>query len=188
MELLMDPRQEGVPGIGSPANGKHAAEALLRELAVRSEPRLSGIARSCSSSSVGKSSERTNGVGSRSLIFGRNGAEALPRILPPSFLRFFCVHLSKNFRSFSTAFCQLMWEGFMCSLTIVATVQPGSVYAHAECFSSKYSGFSTADLLVSTMHPSSTISSRITCAFSRLNMMSNSHTFSKYLSNVSTSV
>jgi len=56
------------------------------------------------------------------------------------------------------------------------------------CFSIKYSGFRALNLLVSTIHPLRTISSRIKCAFSRLNMMSNSHTFSKYLSNVSTSV
>mmetsp|Transcript_1643 Transcript_1643/g.4999 ORF Transcript_1643/g.4999 Transcript_1643/m.4999 type:complete len:275 (-) Transcript_1643:214-1038(-) len=56
----------------------------------------------------------------------------------------------------------------------------------SEVFSMSAMGLRTFDLFVSTMQPFMTISSRMKCAFSRLNMMSSSQTDSKYLSSVST--
>ena len=53
-------------------------------------------------------------------------------------------------------------------------------------FTTAMTGASIFDLLVSVIYPFMTISSIIKCAFSMLNIMSNSQTFSKYLSRVST--
>ena len=50
---------------------------------------------------------------------------------------------------------------------------------HLDTFSSSSTGLSTLALFVSTMTPLVTISSKIKCAFSMLNIMSSSHTFSK---------
>ena len=54
------------------------------------------------------------------------------------------------------------------------------------CLSNNNIGAKTLVLFASKIHPLLRNSSTIKCAFSKLNIISNSHTFSKYLSNVST--
>ena len=54
------------------------------------------------------------------------------------------------------------------------------------CLSNANIGFKILVLFASKIHPLLINSSTIKCAFSKLNIISNSHTFSKYLSKVST--
>lgn len=78
-------------------------------------------------------------------------------------------------------------RNMLCSLSFVFTdISAATAHFFFWNLSRSLIGLRMLDLFVSITYPSEIISSRMKCAFSRLNIMSSSHTFSKYLSMVST--